>query len=142
MGNFGITFSPPNVNEGEWRFIPTGNKSICYALGAVKGTGQGAIEAIVAERKGQWAVQELLRLLLARGPQAGEQTGGGSLDQKPVRSTPWSRTVRPCWPACLLAFEYADTLAANADQGGLFDFGDSHAASTNEPIWCPPSRGR
>ena len=37
VGNFGITFSPPNVNEGEWRFIPTGNKSICYALGAVKG---------------------------------------------------------------------------------------------------------
>jgi DNA polymerase-3 subunit alpha len=32
-----------------------------------------------------------------------------------------------------LGFEYGDSLAANADQGGLFDFGDSHAASTNEP---------
>jgi DNA polymerase-3 subunit alpha len=32
-----------------------------------------------------------------------------------------------------LAFDYADTQLANADQGGLFDFGDSHAASTNEP---------
>ena len=36
-----------------------------------------------------------------------------------------------------LAFEYADTLSANADQGGLFDFGDSHAASTNEPDLVP-----
>ena len=36
-----------------------------------------------------------------------------------------------------LAFEYADTLLANADQGGLFDFGDSHAASTNEPDLVP-----
>jgi DNA polymerase-3 subunit alpha len=26
---------------------------------------------------------------------------------------------------------------ANADQGGLFDFGDSHAASTNEPALVP-----
>src|SRR5690606_28549389 len=29
------------------------------------------------------------------------------------------------------------TLVANADQGGLFDFGDSHAASTNEPELVP-----
>jgi DNA polymerase-3 subunit alpha len=28
-------------------------------------------------------------------------------------------------------------LLANADQGGLFDFGDSHAASTNEPELVP-----
>jgi DNA polymerase-3 subunit alpha len=36
-----------------------------------------------------------------------------------------------------LAFDYADTQLANADQGGLFDFGDSHAASTNEPDLVP-----
>jgi DNA polymerase-3 subunit alpha len=32
-----------------------------------------------------------------------------------------------------LAMDWADTQAAHADQGGLFDFGDSHAASTQEP---------
>jgi DNA polymerase-3 subunit alpha len=32
-----------------------------------------------------------------------------------------------------LAFDYADTQAANVDQGGLFDFGDSHGSSTQEP---------
>jgi DNA polymerase-3 subunit alpha len=32
-----------------------------------------------------------------------------------------------------LAFEYGDTQAAHADQGGLFDFGDVHGASTQEP---------
>jgi len=31
------------------------------------------------------------------------------------------------------ALDWADTQAAHADQGGLFDFGDSHAASTQEP---------
>jgi DNA polymerase-3 subunit alpha len=32
-----------------------------------------------------------------------------------------------------LAMEWADAQAAHAGQGGLFDFGDSHAASTAEP---------
>jgi DNA polymerase-3 subunit alpha len=32
-----------------------------------------------------------------------------------------------------LAFEWADTQAANASQGGLFDFGDAHGSSTQEP---------
>jgi DNA polymerase-3 subunit alpha len=32
-----------------------------------------------------------------------------------------------------LAFDWADAQEANALQGGLFDFGDSHAASTHEP---------
>jgi DNA polymerase-3 subunit alpha len=37
-----------------------------------------------------------------------------------------------------LAFDYAETQTANADQGGLFDFGDdSHAASTREPDLLP-----
>ena len=32
-----------------------------------------------------------------------------------------------------LAFDWADTQEVNQSQGGLFDFGDSHAASTHEP---------
>ncbi|MCH8179378.1 MAG: DNA polymerase III subunit alpha [Proteobacteria bacterium] len=134
--NFGITFSPPNVNEGEWRFIPTGNKSICYALGAVKGTGQGAIEAIVAERK-------------ANGPFKSFFDFCARVDRKLVNKRVVEALIKagafdamePHRAALLasvsLAFEYADTLAANADQGGLFDFGDSHAASTNEPELVP-----
>jgi DNA polymerase-3 subunit alpha len=39
---FGITFSPPDVNEGTYRFEPLENKRVRYALGAVKGTGQSA----------------------------------------------------------------------------------------------------
>ncbi|HET8871419.1 MAG TPA: DNA polymerase III subunit alpha, partial [Aquabacterium sp.] len=136
VGNFGIAFSPPNVNEGEWRFIPTGNKSICYALGAVKGTGQGAIEAIVAERK-------------ANGPFKSFFDFCSRVDRKLVNKRVVEAlikagafdTLEPNRAALLasvsLAFEYADTLQANADQGGLFDFGDSHAASTNEPELVP-----
>src|SRR5574343_23912 len=136
VGNFGITFSPPTVNEGEWRFIPTGNKSICYALGAVKGKGQGAIEAIVAERKANGTYKSFFdfcsrvdrKLVNKRVVEA--LIKAGAFDSlEPHRAGLLASTA--------LAFEYADTLAANADQGGLFDFGDSHAASTNEPDLVP-----
>jgi len=49
--NFGITFEPPDINRGGYRFEPVSNKVIRYGLGAVKGTGQQAIEAIVAARE-------------------------------------------------------------------------------------------
>jgi DNA polymerase-3 subunit alpha len=134
--NFGITFTPPDVNQGEWRFVPTGNKTICYALGAVKGTGQGAIEALVRERKENGPFKSFFdfcarvdrKLVNKRVVEA--LIKAGAFDSlQPHRSALLASVG--------LAFEYADTLVANADQGGLFDFGDSHAASTNEPDLVP-----
>jgi DNA polymerase-3 subunit alpha len=46
-----ITLSPPDVNEGEFRFVAKGNSDIIYGLGAIKGLGEGPIEAIVAGRQ-------------------------------------------------------------------------------------------
>ncbi len=48
---FGITFEPPDVNRGNYRFEPVTDKVIRYGLGAVKGTGQLAVEAIVRARE-------------------------------------------------------------------------------------------
>ncbi|MFM2240160.1 MAG: polymerase subunit alpha, partial [Pseudomonadota bacterium] len=47
---FGIRFDPPDINRGTYRFEPVSDKVIRYGLGAIKGTGQQAIEAIVAAR--------------------------------------------------------------------------------------------
>ena len=49
--HFAITFEPPDVNSGHYRFEPVTDKSIRYGLGAVKGTGQLAVEAIVRARE-------------------------------------------------------------------------------------------
>jgi DNA polymerase III subunit alpha len=49
---FGVSFEPPDVNRGVHRFEPVDDKLVRYGLGAIKGTGQGAIEAIVAAREG------------------------------------------------------------------------------------------
>jgi DNA polymerase-3 subunit alpha len=47
----GLKVLPPDVNSGEYRFMPVDAKTIRYGLGAVKGTGESAIAAILAARK-------------------------------------------------------------------------------------------
>ncbi|MCA9117620.1 MAG: DNA polymerase III subunit alpha, partial [Planctomycetaceae bacterium] len=46
----GITVEPPNVNQSEVEFTVLGDKRLAFGLGAIKGVGEQALEAIVAER--------------------------------------------------------------------------------------------
>jgi DNA polymerase III subunit alpha len=46
----GLKVLPPDINAGGWRFEPVDDRTIRYGLGGIKGTGQGAIEAILAAR--------------------------------------------------------------------------------------------
>ncbi|HTQ76730.1 MAG TPA: DNA polymerase III subunit alpha [Burkholderiales bacterium] len=46
----GLTVLPPDVNASGYRFEPVDLKTIRYGLGAVRGTGQSAIESILAAR--------------------------------------------------------------------------------------------
>jgi len=43
---------PPDINSGEYRFAPVDTRTIRYGLGAVKGTGESAVAAIVKARTG------------------------------------------------------------------------------------------
>jgi DNA polymerase-3 subunit alpha len=47
----GLTILPPDVNASEYRFLPVDRKTIRYGLGAVRGTGESAIAAIIEARK-------------------------------------------------------------------------------------------
>ena len=47
----GLTVLPPDVNASNFRFEPVDAKQIRYGLGGIKGTGEQAIEAIVAARE-------------------------------------------------------------------------------------------
>jgi DNA polymerase-3 subunit alpha len=42
---------PPKVNHSDYMFVATDARTVRYGLGAIKGVGQGACEAIVAERQ-------------------------------------------------------------------------------------------
>ncbi len=136
----GLAFEPPNINRGVHRFEPISNKEIRYGLGAVKGTGQQAIEAIVAAREGQ-------------GP-TGEAGPFKSLFDF-ARRVDRTRLNKRCVEALIKAgafdtlqlnraalvasidraFDFAAAAAANANQHGLFDMGgdDDHGSSTQEP---------
>jgi DNA polymerase-3 subunit alpha len=47
----GLKMLPPDVDAGEYRFVPVDARTIRYGLGAIKGTGESAIGAIVRARE-------------------------------------------------------------------------------------------
>ncbi len=136
---FRIEFEPPNINRGRYRFEPISNRQIRYGLGAIKGTGEQAIEAIVAAREG-------------RGPtaEAGPFTSLFDFARRVERSRINKRCVEALIKAGAFdtlqlnraalvasidrAFDFAAACTANANQVGLFDLGDDeHGSSTQEP---------
>ena len=137
---FGIGFEPPDVNHGVHRFEPVDDKTVRYGLGAIKGTGQSAIEAIVAAREGTAENDGQggapFRSLFDFCARVDRQRVNKRVVEALIKAGAFDR-LHPDRAATLasvsLALDWADTQAAHADQGGLFDFGDSHAASTHEP---------
>jgi DNA polymerase III subunit alpha len=129
---FDVEFEPPNVNRGTYRFEPIDAKRVRYGLGAVKGTGQGAIEAIVAAREEGGAFGSLFDFCARVDRQRVNKRAvealvkAGAFDALHAERASVLASIS-------LAFDWADTQEVNQSQGGLFDFGDSHAASTHEP---------
>ncbi|GKS76746.1 DNA polymerase III subunit alpha [Acidovorax sp. SUPP950] len=143
MKNFGLTFEPPDVNRGMYRFEPVTDKVIRYGLGAIKGTGQQAIEAIIAARDGRGAGP--------RGDTKGPFTSLFDFCVRVDRTRLNKRTLEALIKAGAFdtmnmnraslvasidrAFDFANATLANANQGGLFDMmgEDAHGSSTQEP---------
>jgi len=46
-----LTVCPPDVNRSEYRFTISGDATVVYGLGALKGVGESAIESIIEARK-------------------------------------------------------------------------------------------
>ncbi|MFM7705579.1 MAG: DNA polymerase III subunit alpha, partial [Rubrivivax sp.] len=137
---FGVSFEPPDINRGTWRFEPVADRRVRYGLGAVKGTGQAAIEAIVAARDGSGGS--------GGGPFRSIFDFCARVDRQRVNKRVVEALVkagafdalhpdRACLLASVsLAFDWADTQEAHALQGGLFDFGEgeeAHGSSSREP---------
>jgi DNA polymerase III subunit alpha len=132
VNNFGMTFEAPDVNRGTYRFEPVSDTSIRYGLGAVKGTGQAAIEAIVAARNEGGPFTSLYDFCLrVDRTRINKRTvealvKAGAFDSIQLNRASLVASIDR-------AFEFAASVQANANQGGLFDMDGSHAASTQEP---------
>jgi len=131
---FGITFDPPDVNRGRYRFEPVTDKVIRYGLGAVKGTGQQAIEAIVAAREDGGPFTSLFDFCVrVDRSRLNKRTVEALIKAGAFDSLHMNRAALVA--SIDKAFEFANATAANANQGGLFDMlgDDSHGSSTQEP---------
>mgnify|MGYP001570893314 CR=1 FL=1 len=154
---FGVTIEAPDVNTGVGRFEPyditdepplgdgkpprgdaaqrmgasKNAKRVRYGLAAVKGTGQGAIEAIVAAR-GDQPFQSFFDFC--------SRVDRSRVNKRVVEALIKAGAFDKLHEnrAALMAsvargYAHAETQETNAGQGGLFDFEDSHASSTREP---------
>lgn len=129
--NFGMTFEPPDVNRGNYRFEPVTDKVIRYGLGAVKGTGQLAIEAIVRAREEGGQFKSLYDFCVRVDRQRINKRTVEALIKAGAFDA--LQQNRAALVASLdRAFEFANATAANAAQADIF--GDSdHGSATQEP---------
>jgi DNA polymerase III subunit alpha len=130
--NFTVAFEPPDVNRGVYRFEPISDKVIRYGLGAVKGTGQQAIDAIVAAREEGGPFRSLYDFCVrVDRTKINKRTVEALIKAGAFDSL--QRNRASLIASVDRAFDFANAAEANVNQGGLFDMGDSHAASTQEP---------
>ncbi len=123
----GLKVLAPDINSGAYRFVPVDAKTIRYGLGAVKGTGESAIAAILAARKdgpfrdlfdfcervdkrivNRRTVEALVRAGAFDGVNAGDHSTRASL-----------------LASVGIALEAAEQTERNAKQVSLFDAGES-----------------
>jgi DNA polymerase-3 subunit alpha len=131
---FGMTFDPPDVNRGTHRFEPVSDKVIRYGLGAIKGTGQQAIDAIVKAREEGGLFTSLFDFCV--------RVDRSRLNKRTVEALvkagafdSLQRNRASLAASIDRAFDFSTAAAANANQGGLFDMmgDDAHGSSTQEP---------
>jgi DNA polymerase-3 subunit alpha len=131
---FGMSFDPPDVNRGTHRFEPVSDKVIRYGLGAIKGTGQQAIDAIVKAREEGGPFTSLFDFCV--------RVDRSRLNKRTVEALvkagafdSLQRNRASLAASIDRAFDFSTATAANANQGGLFDMmgDDAHGSSTQEP---------
>ncbi len=54
-----LNIQPPDINRCEFHFVPVDNETVFYGLGAIKGLGEAAIDAILQERNGKGPFRDL-----------------------------------------------------------------------------------
>ncbi|WP_226929398.1 DNA polymerase III subunit alpha [Janthinobacterium aquaticum] len=141
-----LTLLPPDINESDYRFTPSGEApsvsgkkvtQIRYGLGAVKGSGQNAIEAIIAARQ-------------AGGPFTSLFDFCKRVDKKQINRRTIESLIRSGAFDCLkvdraillasvaFAMECADQEARAANQVSLFGGDDSDMVAPPEYVKVQP----
>lgn len=133
----GLTVLPPDVNASGYRFEPVDAKTIRYGLGGIKGTGRGAIEAMIAARSAGGPFVDLFDLTARIDKQFVNRrvvealARAGALDQLHAERAVMLASVGR-------AIDAADSAAAAAGQASLFgamDGGGRHVEYVPAKPW-------
>ncbi|HEY8608909.1 MAG TPA: DNA polymerase III subunit alpha [Noviherbaspirillum sp.] len=133
---------PPDINQSDYRFMPVGvpgkkATQIRYGLGAVKGSGQGAIEAIIAARNSGGPFRDLFDFVRR-------------VDKKQINRRTIEALIRAGAMDCFgvdrgvliasvnLAMEYAEQAEASANQVSLFGGDDGGMEAPQEYVKAAP----
>ena len=128
----GLSFEAPDINRGNYRFEPVSNRVIRYGLGAIKGSGQQAIEAIVKARQAGGAFTSLFDFAVRVDRSKFNKRTVESLIKAGAFDT--INLNRASLLASVdRAFDFSQSQQVNALQSGLFDSADTHGSSTQEP---------
>ncbi|MGQ9860556.1 MAG: DNA polymerase III subunit alpha [Thiobacillaceae bacterium] len=131
----GLELLGPDVNLSEYRFVPVDHKRIRYGLGAIKGTGESAIAAIVSAREAGGDFVDLFdfckrvdrRIVNRRVIEA--LIRAGAFDRLNEDRATLLNSVG-------IAMEWAESAARNAVQESLF--GDSAVEAPPPLVSAPP----
>jgi len=130
--DIGIGFEPPDINAGEYEFKPVTKKTIRYGLGAIKGTGKAAIEAICEERRTKGNFDSLFDFC--------SRIDRSRVNRRTVEALIKAGAFDNIWlnraeliASVGLAFEFAQSQENNINQGGLFDAADEHGSGNCAP---------
>jgi len=131
----GIAFLPPDINQGVVRFRPVDAKTIRYGLGAIKGTGESALTAILRARED--------------GPFADLFDFCKRIDRRVVNRRVVEALIRAGAFDCIddhrakllasvgIAIDAADQAERNAHQGGLFDLVEAEIPAASHYVEVP-----
>ena len=129
----------PDVNASEYRFVPVDRQTIRYGLGAVKGTGEQAVNVILKARESGGPFKDLFdfcervdkRMVNRRTIEALIRAGAfDSIDDHRAR----------LMASVGVAIEAAEQAERNAMQVSLFDVFDGAAAEEHKPQYCESAR--
>ena len=128
----GLNILGPDINASGYRFTPVDRATLRYGLGAIKGTGQQAVECIVAARNAGGAFKDLFdfcrrvdkRLVNRRTIEALIRAGAfDSIDSHRAR----------LMASVGIAIEAAEQAERDALQVSLFDLLDDAAQAEQQP---------
>jgi DNA polymerase-3 subunit alpha len=122
-----LVFLPPDVNHSFYRFVPVDRKQIRYAMGAIKGSGETAVDHIVKVRTESGPFTDLFDFCRRTDKKIVNKRVVESLIRAGAFDAIEANRAR-LLANVGLCMNSAEQEAANINQGGLFDmFGDDVA---------------